>query len=81
MIGWLLRAAWSFINFARHQPFSELRRQQEMIDANAAIMRECLPEIIPKSEVATFTGMQGPKRIRITEIEHGPVPRSWLRLK
>jgi hypothetical protein len=52
-----------------------------MIDANAAIVLERSPEIIPKSEVATLTAMQSSECVRITESEHRPVPGARLRQK
>lgn len=81
VIGRLRFAAWAFVDLARHQSFCELRRQQEMVDADAAIICEGLPEIIPKRELADFARMQRSECIRISETKHGPVACPGFRLK
>jgi hypothetical protein len=46
MIGRLRLCARTFVYLAAIQPRGELRRQQEVIDSDSAVMLESLPEII-----------------------------------
>ena len=46
-----------------------------------AIVLEGLPEVVPEGELPGDARVQRPKRIRVAEFEHGPVPGAGLRLE
>jgi hypothetical protein len=69
MIGRPFLRSWAPVDHATLQPIGELGRKQKMIDANAAIVFECLAKIIPERELTELARMQGAKRIGIAEIE------------
>ena len=52
-----------------------------MVDTNAAIVLERLPEIIPEGELAGLVRMQRSEGVGIAETEQRPVPCSRLRLE
>ncbi len=52
-----------------------------MIDADAAIMFERLPEVIPECEFPALPWMQRPEGIGVAKAEQCLVPRSGLRLE
>src|ERR1700730_13854030 len=52
-----------------------------MIDSYAAIMFECLPEIVPERELPSYTGVKRPEGIDVAEFEHGPIACTRFRLK
>ena len=83
--GRMIRRLWlcprPLINHAALQAAGHIGRQQKMVDANASIMFERLPKVIPKSELAALARMQRPERVRVAETEQRPVPRPRLRLE
>lgn len=52
-----------------------------MINSDAAVMFECLPEVVPERELAAYTRMQRPKRVGVAESKHCPIAVARLRLK
>jgi len=44
-----------------------------VIDSNAAVMFERLPEVVPERELASYSGMQRPERVGEAEFEHRPI--------
>jgi len=52
-----------------------------VIDSNAAVMFERLPEVVPERELASYSGMQRPERVGEAEFEHRPIAgtRLWLK--
>ncbi len=52
-----------------------------MVDANAAIMLERLPEVIPEGELPGLLRMQRAEGIAVAKAEQGTVSRSRLRLE
>ena len=81
MVGRLRLGPRPAINLAALQALGQLRRQQEMVDTDAAIMFKRLSPIIPESELAALVRMQRPERVRIAETEQRPVACPRLRLK
>src|ERR1035441_6392068 len=52
-----------------------------MIDANASIVLESQPKIIPERELAALIGVQRPKGVCIAHVQHCAIPGARLRLE
>jgi hypothetical protein len=57
--------ARSPVYFAGFEAGNERWRQQKMVNPNAPVMFEGLPEVIPKGELPLLIRMQRPERIGV----------------
>src|ERR1700722_16982909 len=81
VIGGSLLGPRTAIDLAALQTICQLWRQQEMVDTNAAVVLERLPEIIPESELSGLVRMERPKRVGIAELEQSAISCPRLRLE
>src|SRR5438105_2220286 len=66
----LLPCARSLIDLTALEPRLQIWREQEVVDADAAVALERLAEIVPVRELPTDAGIQRPERVGISHAQH-----------
>ncbi len=73
MVGRLLLAPWLSVNLAPLQSSCQSRTEQEVVNANTAVLLERLTEVIPEGELSGFAGVQVTECIGVAQREHRPI--------
>ena len=77
----LLLGTRPFVDLASLQAGSQRRGEQKVIDANAAIMFEGLPEVVPEGEEAALVRVQRTEGVGIAQFEQVAIVCPGLGLK
>ena len=81
VVGGFFFAARGFIDDAELEATAEVRRQEEVVDADAAVVLEGVAEVVPVGELAGFAGVQGAEGVGVAEVEEGAEAGARLGLK
>ncbi len=81
VVGGALLGAWGAIDGAGFESGGEVRREQEVVDADAAVVLEGLAEVVPEGELAGLVRVEMAEGVGVAESEEGAVGGAGLGLK
>lgn len=73
--------AWLFVDLAGFEARGEAGREEEVVDADAAVVLERLAEEVPISEEAALARMKGAEGVDVAEVEQGAITGTGLGLE
>lgn len=71
VVGGSFLRARALVDLTLLQARCERGRQQEVIDADTAVVLEGLAEVVPEGELACLAGVQRAKGVDVAEVEQG----------